>query len=49
MKAAKTLKRFPDTKKEALEECFPDVKYEEVTRYSHAKGNHRNTKLDVPE
>ncbi len=32
LKAARTLKRFPKTDPEALEEQFPDVKYSEVTR-----------------
>lgn len=49
MKAAGTLKRFPNTKKEALEEWFPLVKYDEVIRFSKAKGNHWNGHIDAPE
>ncbi len=33
-KAAKTLKRFPNTKPEALEEVFDEVTYDEVIRYT---------------
>ena len=49
MKAANTIKRFPNTKKEALEEWFPMITYEEVTRFSRSKGNHWNGHIDCPD
>ncbi len=49
LRAAETLRRFPETDPEALEEVFPLVSYEEIIRYTRSKSNTRNTHLDVPE
>ena len=45
-KAAKTIRRFPKTDPEALEEKFPMVTYGEVKRYYQSKGHRRNEDLE---
>lgn len=44
--AANLLKRFPETKEEAMKEKFPLVKWNEVTRYSRSLGHHQNLNVD---
>lgn len=43
-----TIRRFPQTDPEALEDAYPEVKYSEVVRFDRAKGNTRNAHVDAP-